>query len=220
MERDRFLARLRDRLDAAPPAASPAHPPVPCREVAVPLYRRSLADLTAAFIEEAGANGVKVRRVAGGGLGALLAEVVATHGVRTAVLSRDPETDGVAPLLAALGVEELPWDGAEPVAAADLGVTGAAFGIAATGSIVVDAGRAGGRSASLLPPVHLALVDAGSLLSTPADLLRGMGRIFPDGPPSQMVMITGPSKTGDIELVLVTGVHGPGHLWIGLLEEA
>ena len=95
----------------------------------------------------------------------------------------------------------------------------AAFGIAATGSLVVAADRAGGRSVSLLPPVHAALLPIRSLLATPADLWRHMGEAFPGGPPSQVVVITGPSRTSDIELVLVRGVHGPGHVWVGLLED-
>ena len=219
MEREQFLARLRERLAAASPAVGSAHPPIAYEGVATAAYCQPLHDLPAAFAEEAAANGVQVRRIAGGaGIAALLAEVIGVHGVRTAVLSGDPETEGVAAQLEALGVEVLRWPGAESAAAADLGVTGAAFGIAATGSIVVDARRAGGRTASLLPPVHLALFAETALLATPADLWRDMARAFPGGPPSQAVVISGPSKTGDIELVLVTGVHGPGHLWVGLLE--
>jgi L-lactate dehydrogenase complex protein LldG len=217
MERAAFLAILRERLAAAPPAVVSAHPPEAHPGVAEAAYRRPLGDLVAAFTAEAESLGVEVRRVAPGGVPAFLAEVVAAHGTGRAVVGRDPEMDGVAAHLAALGVEVLDWDGPGAAARADLGVTGAAFGIAATGSIVVAAGRAGGRGASLLPPVHAALVREEALLKTPADLWRHMGSCFPEGLPSQAVVITGPSRTGDIELVLVRGVHGPGHLWVGLL---
>jgi L-lactate dehydrogenase complex protein LldG len=47
---------------------------------------------------------------------------------------------------------------------------------------------------------------------------RSMPERFPNGMPSQVVVITGPSKTSDIEKVLTTGVHGPRRLWICLLD--
>ena len=218
MERTDFLARLQERLQGPAPASHSAHPVEPFPGVARAAYRRSLTDLPAAFSEAAAALGVEVRRVGVGGIPAFLGEVVAAHGVRRAVVSRDPESEGVAAALEAVGVSVMAWDGPESAAAADLGVTGAAYGLAATGSVVVAADRAGGRSASLLPPVHAALLPVRSLLATPADLWRHMGEAFPGGPPSQVVVITGPSRTSDIELVLVRGVHGPGHVWVGLLE--
>jgi L-lactate dehydrogenase complex protein LldG len=218
MERMQFLAGVRERLAAATPASNLAHPPPADGGATIPQYRRPLADPAAAFSEEATNLGVQVRRVAAGGLASFLGEVVAAHGVGRAVLSRDPEVAGAAAHLAALGVQVLPWDEIRSAAAADLGITGAASAIAATGSIVVDARRAGGRSVSLLPSVHVALVSETSVLATPGDLFRAMTRAFPAGLPSQVVVISGPSTTGDIELVLVPGVHGPRHLWVGLLE--
>ena len=219
MERAAFLARLREQLGRAPAPHLSAHAWQPGERATTAAFRRPLTDLAAAFTEEAEALGVQVRSVGPGGVPGFLAEVVAAHGVRRAVISRDPETIGVAAALAAHGVTVADWDGPAAAAAADLGVTGAAFGIAATGSLVVAADRAGGRSASLLPPVHAALLPVRSLLATPADLWRHMERAFPAGVASQVVVITGPSRTGDIELVLVRGVHGPGHVWVGLLAE-
>jgi L-lactate dehydrogenase complex protein LldG len=216
MEQAAFLARLREQT--ARPAGPPlsAHPPGPGAVTAGAIFRRPLADLPEAFAEEAAALGVEVRRVATGGIAAFLDEVLAAHRVQRAVVSCDPETAGAAAHLAARGVAV--GEGRDAAAAADLGVTGAAYGIAATGSLVVASDRAGGRLASLLPPVHAALVRRDRLLATPADLLRHPGRHFPGGLASQLVLITGPSRTGDIELVLVRGVHGPGHLWVGLLD--
>jgi L-lactate dehydrogenase complex protein LldG len=219
MERTAFLARLRERLQGPAPASHSAHRVEPYPGTATPAYRRPLADLPAAFGEAAAALGAEVRRVGPGGIPAFLGEVVAAHGVRRAVVSRDPETAGTSAALEALGVSVVAWDGPGSAATADLGVTGAACGIAATGSLVVAADRAGGRSASLLPPVHVGLLSIRSLLATPADLWRHMGEAFPGGPPSQLVVITGPSRTSDIELVLVRGVHGPGHVWVGVLED-
>lgn len=218
MERAAFLARLREALGrpAGPPVS--AHPVMPGQGPPAAVFRRPLDDLATAFCEEAAALGVEVRRVPPGGVGGFLAEVVAAHGVRRAVVSGDPEASGAAAALQGLGVQVEAFDIAA-AAAADLGVTGAAYGIAATGSVVVAADRAGGRSASLLPPVHAVLLPAAALVATPGAVLACLPEMFPNGLPSQVVVITGPSRTGDIELVLVRGVHGPGHVWVGLIEE-
>jgi L-lactate dehydrogenase complex protein LldG len=84
--------------------------------------------------------------------------------------------------------------------AADVGITGVAGLLAETGSLVVRADATEPRSGSLLPPVHIAIAKREPL---------GEGTL-----PSNLVLITGPSKTGDIELKLVTGVHGPGEVHV------
>jgi L-lactate dehydrogenase complex protein LldG len=217
MDRRQFLSVLRDRPQAPEPRVS--HPTMAGEGIPMPRYRRPLDDLAAAFTEEATGLGVLVRRVDVAGLEEVVSEVVASGSISTAISSRDPEAAAVLPYLEALGVEVIPFDGPRSGAGADLGVTGAAFGIAATGSLVVDSARAGGRTASLLPPVHLAILRSSRLLPTPADLMRAQRDHYPDGPPSQMVLITGPSRTGDIEFVLTVGVHGPKRLWVALIED-
>jgi len=219
MEREAFIARLREQLGRAVPVRLSAHGHEPGDLQAVARFRRPLGDPAAAFTAEAEALGARVRRVGPGGRSAFLEGVVREHGVSRAVVSRDPEAADTARLLGEMGVEVLPWDGPAAAAAADLGVTGALCGFAATGSVVVASDRAGGRTASLLPPVHAVLLRVSSLVATPGDFWRDPARFFPGGLPSQVVVITGPSRTADIEVVLVRGVHGPGHLWVGLLDE-
>ena len=146
----------------------------------------------------------------------LVAEICRSHGVARAVVSRDPECEGMVEVLRDLGVEAGELASAEQAADADLGITGAAYGIALTGSVVVDAARAGGRTASLLPAVHLALLRAENLVATPGDLLRAVSKGARDLP-SNLVIITGPSRSADIELQLTLGVHGPRALFVGLL---
>jgi L-lactate utilization protein LutC len=94
--------------------------------------------------------------------------------------------------------------------AADIGITSADWGIAETGTLVMRARPGQERLASLLPPVHVAIVERSQLA---ADLLDVFGLLQAEGLahlPSNITLITGPSKTGDIELQLTTGVHGPG----------
>ena len=93
-----------------------------------------------------------------------------------------------------------------------VGITGAYGALADTGSLVVDSGPGRGRIASLLPPVHIAVIGADQLSPTLAAFLSANPDIADVG--SNVVAITGPSRTGDIEGTLVQGVHGPGDLHV------
>jgi len=100
--------------------------------------------------------------------------------------------------------------------AADVGVTGVEYLIAETGSLVMRTATDQPRSFSLLPPVHIAVAERRQLLPDLFDLFE----TAPDRSslPSCLTLITGPSKTGDIELRLVTGVHGPGEVHVVLID--
>jgi L-lactate dehydrogenase complex protein LldG len=101
--------------------------------------------------------------------------------------------------------------------AADVGITNVYRLIAETGTVVVASQPNEPRSASLLPPVHIALADRSQLLPDLFDLFDLFSPNVTENqslPPSCLSLITGPSKTGDIELKLVTGVHGPGEIHV------
>ena len=104
-----------------------------------------------------------------------------------------------------------PACGLEQAATARCGVIEATAAIAHTGSIVVDTDR-GGRLVSLLPQVAVFIVRISSVVPLPGDVLRSHGERWPGGPPTNVVLITGPSRSGDIEMSLVVGVHGPGEV--------
>jgi L-lactate dehydrogenase complex protein LldG len=99
--------------------------------------------------------------------------------------------------------------------AAELGVAAPDWAIAETGTLVYAAAPEQTRSATLLPPVHLAVVDSSRILSDLFDLPSRLTARSVDGVlPRNVAMVTGPSKTGDIELRLTTGVHGPGEVHV------
>jgi L-lactate utilization protein LutC len=133
---------------------------------------------------------------------------------------------GVRELLTSQGLQcavdvELPSASAkDQLFAADVGVTGVDWLIAETGSLVVVARQDQPRSSSLLPPVHIALAERRQILPDLFDLFDALGDAVspPQSLPSCVTLITGPSKTGDIELRLVTGVHGPGELHVVLID--
>lgn len=96
--------------------------------------------------------------------------------------------------------------------AADLGVTSVDVAVAETGSLLLCSTLGQEREASLLPPIHVAVVACDQIVPDLVDALKYIEENFEGNPPSNMVFVTGPSKTGDIELQLTTGVHGPG-IW-------
>lgn len=122
-------------------------------------------------------------------------------------------------LLTAGGASELPGFGV--AATADIGITTVDYALADTGTIVLRSGTAQNRVTSLLPPVHVAFLR-------PEQIVSGVDELFPlldrerestGRLDSAVTFITGPSRTADIELTLVVGVHGPQELHVILLEE-
>lgn len=129
-----------------------------------------------------------------------------------------------APYLRECGVASLAglftgYTGAEEIraacASAQVGVTSADYALADTGSLVMLASPDEARLISLLPPVHIAVMPRERLLT-------GLDELFtllpnPAEQTSSMVLITGPSRTADIEQILIKGVHGPGMVHVILV---
>jgi L-lactate dehydrogenase complex protein LldG len=97
-----------------------------------------------------------------------------------------------------------------------VGVTGASAGIAETGTVAVVSGPGQSRLASLLPPIHVAVLPLSRLHETIAEFFSSRSCISEDG--SNLVLITGPSRTADIEMTLTRGVHGPGEVHVILVR--
>jgi L-lactate dehydrogenase complex protein LldG len=90
---------------------------------------------------------------------------------------------------------------------AAVGLTAARMAVSYSGSILIAGQDTGERAGSLLPPIHIALVPTDRLRP---DLKTALDHLKQSGPPKSASLITGASKTADIELTLVKGVHGPG----------
>jgi L-lactate dehydrogenase complex protein LldG len=88
-----------------------------------------------------------------------------------------------------------------------MGVTGAHAALADTGSVVLVHGDGRARLVSLLPPVHVALVPVGCLHATLGALFLAEPGLLREA--ANVVVVTGPSRTADIEMTLTRGVHGP-----------
>ena len=94
----------------------------------------------------------------------------------------------------------------------DVGITTAQAAIAETGTLVLDSARERHRFVSLVPPVHIAIVDASTIRATLGETLAMLENRKELSP--AVTFITGPSRTADIELTLTIGVHGPQELYV------
>ena len=122
---------------------------------------------------------------------------------------------GLAEILTALGVTIVPSDAPSRVLAeCDLGVTGVDAALPETGTLVLRSSHEHPQLVSLLPRVHLAIVHPSALR---ADLQNVFAEIKSG---KRAVLITGPSRTTDIEKVLTIGVHGPKALHVFVLTTA
>ncbi len=95
----------------------------------------------------------------------------------------------------------------------DIGVTTAQAAIAETGTLVLDGSAERHRLISLVPPIHIAIVEASNICTTLGEALVFLRR-GTEGVSPAVTFITGPSRTGDIELTLTIGVHGPQKLYV------
>jgi L-lactate dehydrogenase complex protein LldG len=119
-----------------------------------------------------------------------------------------------APLVRRLLPESLTGLSRDELFTCDAGVTTAQWGVAETGTLVLESARERSRLASLVPPVHVALLSTRCICASLGDALARV-----DVASHSITLITGPSRTSDIELTLVVGVHGPQTVHVLLLEE-
>ncbi len=113
---------------------------------------------------------------------------------------------------------ELAGVGNAPVREADLGVTACECLVAQTGSVVVTCRSAAERALSALPPVHLVMARRGQIVLDLDAAIAVLRRRYDDSVPSLVSVISGPSRTADIEKVLVMGAHGPKRLALYFIE--
>ena len=158
----------------------------------------------------------------------IIRAILVEHTVKKAVRWEHPllEVLKVDDLLSEAGVElYLPTPEGKKFsqvsAQADLGITAAEAVLVESGTVVMRAQRGQERSTSLIPPVHLAIVTAGQVLHSVRDLaplfrewIGKEGRL-----PSAIHLVSGPSRTADIEFILILGAHGPKALHLLVLQE-
>lgn len=205
--RSTILARLR----AAPPAVAPERPSwTPPQFGAGRLDRfRAMLEAVHGEVHEVTPDDWPARLkaiLAAKGVSNLLHAPATPHGAR---LAQAWENDAGTP-------ELVTYDGpveqckARLVNGIDAALTGTRGGIAETGSLILWPCHDEPRLMSLLPPIHIALVEADLIVDTLAEALARQG--WAAAMPTNALLISGPSKTADIEQTLAYGVHGPKEL--------
>jgi L-lactate dehydrogenase complex protein LldG len=175
-----------------------------------PLSRDAVVDL---FVERVADYRAEVVRCAAGD--AALAEAIRAACERQGAL-RVAVPPGVPEAWRVAGVTWEPDDPGAPLPTAALDavdgvLTGAAVGVAETGTIALDHGPGQGRRAlTLLPDLHVCVLHADQVVATVPEAFERLGAAVAEGRP--VTLVSGPSATSDIELERVEGVHGPRRL--------
>lgn len=103
---------------------------------------------------------------------------------------------------------------------AEVGITTCEALIARNGSILVSNGSPAGRRLSIYPNIHIVIAYTSQLMPDIKDGIAFLKEKYPQGLPSMISVITGPSRTADIEKTLVLGAHGPRELYVLLLDDS
>lgn len=100
-----------------------------------------------------------------------------------------------------------------------IGITGCDFLIAHTGSAMVSSAQKGGRQLFIYPPLHIIIANKNQLVEYLEHAYSAIQDKYKNDLPSQITLITGPSRTADIEKTLILGAHGPKELHVFLLNK-
>lgn len=217
MERDVFLARvgrasLGSGLPEVPRIASELPQPAPVDLVS--LFRARAQEVNAVVHGPLSRHGVHK----------VVLAVAAGHDATKFMVWDDLPAPGVASALESVGIQRIGHDTSTQgrlnqnmsYADIDVGVTGASAGLAESGSVVLTHGPGRPRMASIAPDIHVALLEVSTITRTLAHWAHENPDIVADT--TNLVVVTGPSRTADIEQQLNLGVHGPRHVHIVMIR--
>lgn len=221
MARGAFLDRVRQPLGRV---AGQTIVPAPVVDPRLARLAGPDDDLIAMFTQRAAAVGMQVERSTSDNLITRLHTLLQEHEVRrlATAVGTIPQALELNNLLRRRGYDVIDWrafEGMDEQFDLDAGITDVHAALAETGTLVccTDAGH--GRGLSLLPPLHIAIVRGRDILPDMLDYWQRVAGLSPRELPSSQVFITGPSKTADIEGILITGVHGPGKVIVLVVED-
>jgi L-lactate dehydrogenase complex protein LldG len=230
--RETILARIREALRLPAPAPHlKSHALAPAASGGLPVLPLEAAR---PWLPDGGDTREESLRILADNLGKLRAEVhrVADLAAAAETVSRIAAErswrrvawhghDAVEPVAASLGCDTYRLDAAsfdkDALESCDAGITACEAAVAQTGSILVSSGTCGGRALSVLPHVHVVVAMADQVVATLGDALEAVRERHGGASPSMLSFITGPSRTGDIERILVLGAHGPKELFVLLV---
>lgn len=142
-----------------------------------------------------------------------LASVLVTENLQPAYTAEEK----IRYMLAQQGIDLL-RDAGEPFEIKTT-ITYCEYLIARTGSVMMSSGLPSGRRLHAVPDVHIVVAGVSQIVSELKEALSGMRQKYEAGLPSQITVVTGPSRTADIEKTLVVGAHGPLALYLFLVDD-
>ena len=202
--REKILGEIQARLQLS------AHPEAPPVRLDFPTGTRE--ELLASFLNEVKAVGGKTFVATDAAAARQYLEHLASEKGGEVVWARRPRVESLG-----LNGPRFHPQGSFAAENVTLSITEADYGLADTGTLVLFATEGEGRTLSLLPPVNACLVPASRIVSGLAELFTLEPELATRS--SAMVLVTGPSRTADIELTLSIGVHGPGELHVVVLSD-
>ncbi len=187
--------------------------------------------LVARFVVEFSAVGGQAERIAEDALNARIAAIARGWNARSCAMAGELD-EGLIGRLKDSGSQILPQtprdlSGARSLAGleiandavhADFGLSDVVCAVAETGTLVLTSAARHSRLATLLPPRYLAIVRAEQIVPNFLAAVELMKRTWGNAWPAAVTLVTGPSRTADIELSLTIGVHGPGHVVVLVVE--
>jgi L-lactate dehydrogenase complex protein LldG len=178
------------------------------------------------FLARAEKLGVKVHRCRPGQdeVAAAVVEALRAEEVKSAMVADDlgAEREAIVGAAERAGVQVVAGETPEAAEPVDAGVARAAFAVAETGSIGVVGNDLQPRVATMLPPIHVALVDRATLYPSLDEAGAHLERVMraSEGGMRYASLVTGPSRTADVEKTLAVGVHGPRVVHLVLIDRA
>ena len=203
-----IFSSIRENLAKSKPFDEPSEPstviPLPVTASAndvLEIFRASLEMVGAKCAFVADENEAAAR------LSALISELSA----KNVVIS---DSDLVYRVVEATGIDAVVDPSRDELFSSDVGITSAQWAIAETGTLVLESGAERHRLISLVPPVHVCILLAGSIRRSMSEILK----VVDSNANPTITFVTGASRTSDIELTLAIGVHGPGELHVIVIK--
>ena len=216
MEREAFLqkvqAAVRAVRDELPPESGWQWEPL--EEIA-----DDRVALAARFEQELVALGGRVHRVENvpGAVNTRVVELVRETNARRVALTRSAQMLDLQNALESMNVRVA--ENPREFAGCEIGISGVLCGVAETGSVLLASGEGEARMATTLPPRYIAILRASQIVPNFRAALRVVKNLYGAEFPANLTLVTGPSRTADIELSLTIGVHGPGQVDVVLVED-
>jgi L-lactate utilization protein LutC len=210
------LARVRRALGHIQGIVTP--PPSPVVDEALARIVSKDANLADVFAKFAKEQKMLISRVGPGDVAGGVVEFLKLQPIKRVALAASERLArlGIENALRSAGFDVLRWDelSLDAMYEFDCAVTDVDCAVAENATLVIRPSAEHGRSMSLVPMFHVAIVEASQIVP---DMLELFARMTHELNRSNVILITGPSKTADIEMNVVTGVHGPNVVQVFLL---